>query len=213
VRRFLLDVDSQYDPEIDPKTGIFRNRLGLSDPAELARFEYMATTIRLRQLASRPVAGNFDQAHLCQIHGFIFQDVYDWAGQLRTVETSSRAPFAKPEFIASSLDELLCDIRQQFPSTLPRRQLVDQLAWLYGELNAVHPSREGNGRAHCQFITDVARLTGWDIRWSQVTQQELDAAAIHAMGREYALLSVLLNAITYPRENPDKGSEAVIQRT
>ncbi len=172
----------------------------------------MATTIRLRQLASRPISGNFDQAHLCQIHGFIFQDVYDWAGQLRTVETSSRAPFAKPEFIASSLDELLGDIRQQFPSTLPRGQLVNQLGWLYGELNAVHPFREGNGRAHCQFITDLAGRSGWNIRWSQVTQRELDEAAIQAMGRDHAMLTALINAITYPRENPDKGFEAVIQR-
>ena len=42
-------MDSQHDPEIDPKTGIFRNKPELSDPAELTRFEYMATTIDVKQ--------------------------------------------------------------------------------------------------------------------------------------------------------------------
>jgi fido (protein-threonine AMPylation protein) len=73
------------DPYIDPRTGILRNKPGLATQKELDGFEAEQTWLRLSELAANPIPGNFDAAHYQAIHRFIFQDVYDWAGELRTV--------------------------------------------------------------------------------------------------------------------------------
>jgi len=71
------------DPYIDPRTGILRNKAGLATQKKLDGFEAEQTWLRLSQLAANPLPGNFDSAHFQAIHRFIFQDVYDWAGELR----------------------------------------------------------------------------------------------------------------------------------
>ena len=73
------------DPFLDPRTGVFRNRLGITDRAELAAAERTLTGVRVDQLRRRRVAGRYDLDHLRAFHWTIFQDVYPWAGQLRTV--------------------------------------------------------------------------------------------------------------------------------
>jgi cell filamentation protein len=72
------------DPYIDPRTGILRNKAGLTTQKELDGFEAEQTWLSLSQLAANPLPGNFDAAHFRAIHRFIFQDVYDWAGELRS---------------------------------------------------------------------------------------------------------------------------------
>ncbi|MGW8538434.1 hypothetical protein ACWGK5_30335 [Rhodococcus qingshengii] len=72
------------DPYVDPETGVLINKLGHTDPQALLEDEAEAAYQRILQLELQPIAGNFDFDHLKKIHQFILQDVYDWAGTLRT---------------------------------------------------------------------------------------------------------------------------------
>jgi fido (protein-threonine AMPylation protein) len=73
------------DPYLDPQSGILRNKLGLNDQASLDRVEANAVALRSILLQGSPLKGDFDSQHLKQIHEYLFQDVYEWAGLFRTI--------------------------------------------------------------------------------------------------------------------------------
>ena len=73
------------DPYVYPETNVLRNLLEIRDRERLARVEMDASSQRLLELEHDPIPGRLDSAHLRAIHGYIFQDVYEWAGEFRTV--------------------------------------------------------------------------------------------------------------------------------
>jgi cell filamentation protein len=97
------------DPYIDPKSGILRNKFGSTEQASLNRAETSAAMGRSMLLKLNPLKGDFDSARLKAIHFYLFQDVYDWAGQFRTVplakaglvEGGRITRFTSPELIES----------------------------------------------------------------------------------------------------------------
>jgi cell filamentation protein len=76
-------VTDSDDPYVYPGTQTLRNRLDITNPKELSRVERSLVTDRIAQGIPQ---GPFDLTHLRAIHRHLFQDIYDWAGQLRTVE-------------------------------------------------------------------------------------------------------------------------------
>ena len=95
------------DPFLDPHSGVFRNRLGLTDRTELAAAEKTLTAVRVDQLKRRRVPGNYDLDHLRVFHWTIFQDIYPWAGQLRTVLiVKAGASFCLPHQIVGTAAEV-----------------------------------------------------------------------------------------------------------
>jgi cell filamentation protein len=107
------------------------------------------------QLLRKPLRRTFDLEHLRALHGWLFQDVYEWAGAIRSVAiTKGRSVFARPLFI----EEQARIISERLHSeNLLRHASVNELpAWLasyYGDLNALHPFREGNGRTQRFFFS------------------------------------------------------------
>jgi PHD/YefM family antitoxin component YafN of YafNO toxin-antitoxin module len=80
------------DPYLDPASGVLRNLLGITDAAKLARAEAALSASRLIDLERR-LPGRYDLAHLQTFHRYILGDVYDWAGQLRTVSIAKGSVF------------------------------------------------------------------------------------------------------------------------
>jgi len=76
------------DPYVYPETTVLRNLRDIRDAGQLSKFEAIATTRRTVELEHEPVQGRFDARHLQAIHRHIFQDVYEWAGDFRTVNIS-----------------------------------------------------------------------------------------------------------------------------
>lgn len=146
------------DPYCYPGTESLRNRRGIRDLGRLQRFETRATFGRLRELEERPIAGDFDRAHLQAIHRHLFQDVYPWAGELRDVDIAKPGSpfFARPPFIAPALDELAAKMRaESHLQGLDRDDFALRAGHYLGEINAVHPFREGNGRAQREFVREL----------------------------------------------------------
>ena len=78
---------SRYDAAdtyVYPGTEVLRNKADIRDQVALDAFEADASALRMLELVEKPIQGAFDLKHLCEIHAHLFQDVYDWAGQLRT---------------------------------------------------------------------------------------------------------------------------------
>lgn len=160
------------DPYIDPVSGVLRNKLRLNTAQELAAAEREITHAALILIRESPVRAAYDLPHLCAIHQRIFGDIYEWAGQIRTVAIAKGSLFCLPHYIESSSADIFRALRgENFLQGLERRSFVDRLTFYLGEVNAVHPFREGNGRTQRAFFEQLAREAGFTLNW-----QHLDAA-------------------------------------
>jgi cell filamentation protein len=155
------------DPYLDPQTGVLRNKLGITDPEALAAVEADLTFARGIWLNDHPPPGSFDLDHLRLIHRLLFGDIYDWAGELRTVLISRTEPFCLPQYLEASAEKAFAEMHDEaLLRDLPRSEFVDRLAYHLGEVNALHPFREGNGRCArlLERFGEITRENGLRVR-------------------------------------------------
>src|SRR6267378_3166240 len=100
------------DPYTYPGTDVLRNIPDIRDSRLMADLEANATAARLVELDAAPLDGRFDEAHLKAIHKHIFQDVYSWAGEFRTVNISKGGQLFG---VAAFVEPALRDLLQQLP--------------------------------------------------------------------------------------------------
>jgi cell filamentation protein len=99
------------------------NKFGIANLADLQRIETPLALRRLLELQRNPIRGHFDTEHLCAIHRYMFGDVYEWAGELRSVNISKPgAIFPPPEYLRPNLDKLLPNSREKNSSGICPRQ-------------------------------------------------------------------------------------------
>jgi cell filamentation protein len=187
------------DPYVYPGTDTLRNRWGVRDAAELARREATITAARLAELAERPIPGDFDLAHLRALHRHIFGDVYDWAGEIRSVAIAKDDLFALPQHIEPYLGAVLSQLAaENYLRGLDRDDLIDRLTHYLAEINATHPFREGNGRTQRAFLSQLAaNHAGYRIEWARLDpQRNLDASRAAHRGDNRPLRAILDELIT-----------------
>jgi cell filamentation protein len=166
------------DPYVLPN-GVLRNRLGITDAAALAAAEADITRARLLQVAENPPPGDFNLVHLRRFHAEIFSDLYDWAGELRTVDIAKHTPFCPLQHLSAYAAEVFGCLRAADRLRgLARGDFVRAAAGLYGDINALHPFREGNGRAQRAFLAELSRQAGWPISWATLAPDENQDASI-----------------------------------
>ena len=173
------------DPYLDPRSGVFRNRLGLTDRADLAIAEKQFASMRVNQLERRRLPGQYDLDHLRAFHWTIFQDVYPWAGQLRTVLiVKAGASFCLPHQIVDTAADAFGRLAAAHHLRgRDRNAFLDGFTSLLAEVNALHPFREGNGRTQRAFLGQLARDAGYRLRWEHVDRDaNIDAARAAADG-------------------------------
>jgi cell filamentation protein len=154
-----IDPDYAYT---DPQTGVLRNLGDITDSSDLLFFESAAVIKRAKELELQPITIHGAKT-LLDIHRYLFQDVYHWAGQKRTVEISKQG---KPFFLTAYfdngfayIDTLIVEYRKIAQTDKP--QLAEHLAVLLDNINYLHPFREGNGRTQREFIRLLALEKGY----------------------------------------------------
>jgi cell filamentation protein len=157
------------DPYADPVTGVLRNKLGLSASVELEAAEREITHAALIFLKESPAQPSYELSHLCAIHRRVFGDIYDWAGQLRTVAIAKGTWFCLPQYIESAAAEVFRALHDDnLLRGLPRDAFTERLTYYLGEVNAIHPFREGNGRAQRAFFDQLASDAGFILDWQHL---------------------------------------------
>ncbi|MFF0345397.1 Fic/DOC family protein [Kribbella sp. NPDC004875] len=166
------------------------NKLNIHDATRLDNEERIRSAERAAEFITgeADVPRTFDLDHLRAIHRHLFQDVYDWAGELRVTELvrpseNPDAPgneFVKPEDIERLGTMVFAQLGD--PAELrdrPTSEVVDVLARTYSGVNVLHPFIEGNGRTQRIFLDHVAEAAGYRIDWSRIAdrQNELMAEA------------------------------------
>ncbi|MGB2679853.1 MAG: Fic family protein [Candidatus Competibacter sp.] len=173
------------DLYLDPATGILRNRLGIADERELEKAEASFVAWRSYELSQKPIAGRFDLAHLQAIHRHLFGDVYDWAGEIRTLDLSKgNSYFANHTHIVGAASPIFEKLKnERYLKGLDAAAFGERAAYYLGEINALHPFREGNGRAQREFINHLARANGYVIDWTSISPEAMTQASIEAFHR------------------------------
>jgi cell filamentation protein len=165
------------DPYSEPN-GVLRNSLGITDANELSEAEADIAAVELAILVAEPLPGSYDLAHLQAFHRQIFGSVYPWAGELRTIDISKGTSFCPSIHIVSFAENVF-------------RKLADK----YGDVNAIHPFREGNGRTQRAFLAQLAREAGYTISWQDMDQEENIAASVASFNANNDLLEKMLDAL------------------
>ncbi|MCW2927016.1 MAG: filamentation induced by cAMP protein Fic [Thermoleophilia bacterium] len=186
-----------HDSYVDPASGCLRNRLGITDRVELQNAERSASLLREQSIRMHGLPGDYDLPHLQAIHRTIFQDVYPWAGEIRSCELARTHPFCRPEYIEEQATQLLANLAaEDHLSGLERTDFVDRLTHFFSEINAIHPFREGNGRTQRIFFEQLARNAGYVLDWSQTTEHENVEACVAAIEGDLRRLRSLLGTVT-----------------
>ena len=167
------------------------NKLNITDSATLAREEERISKKRAIELfetnfLSTLKAGTFEA--LCKIHAFLFSDIYDFAGQIRTVNMAKgNFRFAPLMYLNAALANI---------ENMPQNTF-DQIVEKYVEMNVAHPFREGNGRATRIWLDHILKNElKLVIDWSIVDKEDYLLAMERSPIKDIEIKHLLKNALT-----------------
>lgn len=153
----------------------------MTSPDVLQRVVTTVAGLRGERLASDPVSGNFGIEQLCAIHRVLFQDIFAWAGQLRTADTERQGQdFVPAAEIPARFRLIHGELREEnFLRGLGPHEFAVRLAhYLYG-IYAVHVFRDGNSRTMGHFFTTLATEAGYALDFSAIDRNALLQACRH----------------------------------
>lgn len=183
-----------------PNSNTLINYLNIKDEQTLFEVEKKLTLIRLQELQISPVKGNFDYNHLKDIHRYIFQDLYSWAGELRTVEIGKGNLFCTTEFLVSYGESVLDNyFKSCFNKRNNFKEFIKVFSSNYADLNALHPFREGNGRTQREFARLICLKCGYIFDLSCTTHNEmLEASVISFNNADNSKLEAIFSKAIIP---------------
>ncbi|EKE4890685.1 Fic family protein [Campylobacter coli] len=193
------------------------NKLGIKDEKLFDKESRKYTSQRIDELITSPIKGNFDYQHLKNIHKHIFQDVFHWAGKDR-MEVGLHGNFGKyapngtiTNFVPGKeldkyskiiFDELAKN--NYLKNSKDLNHFAKNLAKFMGEINALHPFREGNGRTQRIFLNELAKNAGYKLDLNLIPKDKTIMASVEAsqlkLGKLEAIIKTNLKSF---RQNLD----------
>ncbi len=164
-------------------TDILVNKLDIKDKGILKEYERRIVSIKLLELEKNQLVNSFDITHFCNIHKFLFEDVYSFAGLFRNEDIAKdNFKFARWEYIEEELLKLFDELkREKYLEGLDKKALSNRLAYYIAELNVLHPFREGNGRTIREFIRQLALKNNYYLNFNLVDSQKMLNASIKSV--------------------------------
>jgi cell filamentation protein len=186
--------DAVPDRYCYPGTNVLINRAGLTDQATLDAFEVEMVTQRLHE--PLPL-GHLGVRHYRAIHRHLFQDVYAWAGKFRTARIAKqRSAFCYPGHIDREMRTLFSGLtRQQHFRELDSSGFATNAAHFLAELNAIHPFREGNGRAQMSFLVVLADRANRRLDETRLEPVQVLRAMVRSFGGDEKPLAALIEQL------------------
>lgn len=167
------------------------NKLGLTDSAELAREEEKLSKTKARELFEKGLLDTFETgtfAGLCAIHKYLFDEIYDFAGKMRTVNIAKGGfRFAPVMYLEAALK----DVEKMPQSTF--EEIIEK----YVEMNVAHPFREGNGRSTRIWLDCILKKElGLVVDWSRVDKEDYLLAMERSPIKDVEIKVLLKAALT-----------------
>ena len=170
------------------------NKFGIKNSAELARKEERISKKRAVELFENGMLENLEAGKfqtLCEIHKYLFDDIYDFAGKIRTVNISKGnfrfAPLMYLETAIKNVDKM-------------PQNTFDEIVEKYVEMNIVHPFREGNGRSMRIWLDMMLKKQiGQVVDWSKIEKEDylmaMERSPINDIEIKYILNAALTDQI------------------
>ena len=170
---------------------ILVNKLGITDPAKLAREEEKISKSRAKEMFEtgfydKLEPGTFES--LKQIHRYLFEDLYDFAGEIRRVNIAKGTFRFTP---LAYLEEALKNIEKMPQST------YEEIVEKYVEMNIAHPFREGNGRSTRIWLDLILKKElSMVVDWSKVDKNDYLLAMERSPIKDVEIKELLRHALT-----------------
>ena len=167
------------------------NKLGITDSAELARVEEKISKTKALELFEKGLLDQFEVgtfAGLSKIHKYLFDEIYDFAGTVRTVNIAKgNFRFAPVMYLSSALENI---------SKMPQ-STFDEIIAKYVEMNVAHPFREGNGRSTRIWLDAILKKElGMVIDWSKIDKEDYLLAMERSPIKDVEIKVLLKAALT-----------------
>lgn len=187
-----------------PNTDTLKNKFNITDPDELRAKEAEISFEKLVELYEHPIKGDFDKNHLCDIHRYLFSDIYEWAGEYRTVYMAkNHSYFATVDRIDIYLEEDLKMMNEEIMKVYYPHALACFLAEYYVRLLNTHPFREGNGRAIREFLrqfvlekTPLLPTGPMELDFTKMDGEKISQAMVLARAFRGPIEEEFMNALT-----------------
>jgi cell filamentation protein len=181
-----------------PETDVLINKLGIRDDNALITAEREITSIKLLKLYSMPLMNEFNFNTLCNIHKIIFDDIYEWAGQIRRGDFLSKGNsiFCRGPYIIENAMIIFENIlKENNLLRLNKLKFIERMAYYMGEINALHPFREGNGRTAREYFRQISLNAKYTLDFSKMGKDDLLTADIEAFNGKYDKLINILKKV------------------
>ena len=191
-------IDSSSD-SCYPGTSVLVNKLGIQNQAQLDENETLIVGVKSLQFELAPFPEPLDFNYYKKLHRFLFDELYEWAGIVRSIDLSKqRTRFCPVREIESLAGRMFSRIEQMdFLCGLPREDFIAELTDFYSSVNYLHPFREGNGRTQRLYFRQLAQRAGYKLDFAAVDSDRMMIATIHAAsGIEETLRNVFDEIIT-----------------
>lgn len=172
----------------------FKNKLGITDSLELAHTEEKISKTKALELFETGLLDTFEVGTfkgLSQIHKYLFEDIYDFAGKIREVNIANGGfRFASIMYLSEALESI---------SKMPQ-STFDEIIEKYVEMNVAHPFREGNGRSTRIWLDAILKKElGQVIDWSKVNKEDyllaMERSPVKDIEIKFLLKSALIDKI------------------
>jgi len=186
------------DPYLWHNDDVLKNRLEIHDAAQLRKAELAFSAARLATLDLGPRIPGLPR--LRHIHRTLFQDLYSWAGELRTIDIwRDDTPYCHCEYIEKEGNALMSALEEeQALADLDADAFVARLAHYYCELYVLHPFRAGNGRAQRIFFEQLALHAGYLLEWDRLEPAPWRDAIHEAVTGDLTALTAQLTKVVSP---------------
>lgn len=163
-------------------TNCLINKLNIQNEEQLAKIEASITMAKTAELERNPISVSFDFEHYKLIHKYLFEDLYEWAGCIRTVDISKKGTnFTSSQNIETVAIACFDRLKSyNYFRNVDFEDFVENIVDFYCSTNMLHPFREGNGRTQRIFIAQLIRFCGYDINFSEIDTDDLMVATIHS---------------------------------
>lgn len=156
------------DPYLYENSHVLKNKLDIRTQEELDDAEADYVVYRLKDLTMNPMPGEYNTEHLLKMHQYIFQDLYEWAGEPRIIAIYKEedvlggmsVEYSDPFDITKDIHFILADMRQKPWNEMDRKQATTEFCDSLARLWKVHPFREGNTRTTITFCCQYADEIG-----------------------------------------------------
>lgn len=171
-----------YSIENDPyamPNGVLINKLSITSTRELDEIEQDISSLAIKLISQEAPPERFDFAHLRNLHKRIFEQVYPWAGELRTVDIGKGDTlFLRHQDLETEAQKLFDALEQTDFKNLSVEAFSQTIGEFFIALNHIHPFREGNGRTQRLFVSQLARANGKQLSWESVGTESMRRACI-----------------------------------